>query len=382
MKKLFIFSVSFFVLMLAFLGVYNFAFKHNTLDPVADPKKKAEAEKKKELEPTEAATTHSVAFQQIIGEAVYFPSLGERNIFYYSKRDNAIKESTLDGKEITIRVPNISGEVSRIVWSPTKLQTLLLIKKDGGALWHLADFRNQTIVPLRSDMSRLAWTTIGDRILYQSTDAATGERSLHIASPDGSNWRNLANLGKEDHFIQAIPQSSLIAFWTKTDARQAGTLEVMSINGDSRRTIVTGRFGADFLWSPDNQHILIQSTNTSGGNTSSLGLTDEDGAGYRNLFAPSFITKAVWSKDSETIYYALPNSFPSDAAIPNDYYGRPIYTNDTFWKMNIRTGKKERLVSLEEITEGYDASDVFLSPTETDLYFIDRKTSRLYRITL
>ncbi len=381
MKKLFIFSASFFVLALAFLGVYNFAFKHNTLDPVADPKRKAEAEKKKDLE-TPEATAHSVTFQQIIGEAVSFPALGERNIFYYSKRDNALKESTLDGKEITIRVPNISGEVSRVVWSPTRVQAVVLIKNDTGSLWHLADFRNQTIVPLRSDMSRLAWTTIGDRILYQSTDAATGERSLQIASPDGSNWRTLAGLGKDDHFIQAIPQSSLIAFWPRTDVNKASTLEVMSINGDSRRTIVTGRFGADFLWSPDNQHILIQSTNAAGGNVTSLGLTDEDGAGYRNLFAPSFITKSVWSKDSETIYYALPNAFPSDAAIPNDYYARPIYTNDTFWKMNIRTGKKERLVSLEEITEGYDVSDVFLSPTETDLYFIDRKTSRLYRVTL
>lgn len=381
MKKLFILSGSFFLLVLTFLGVYNFAFKHNTLDPVADPKRKAEAEEKKQAELLETPS-RSVAFEQIIGEAVFQPFVGEYSIFYYSKRDKALKEAGLDGKDIKVRVPNIPGEVSRVVWSPNRIQALIFTKIGEGSLWHLADLRNQTVVPLKNDMSRLAWTSLGDRILYQFTDSVTGERSLNISSPDGSNWKKLTDLGREDHFIAAIPRSSLIAFWERTDATRESTLETITINGENRRTIVTARVGADFSWSPDNQHILVQNTNAPGGNIPVLGLTDEDGEGYRNLFAPTFISKSAWSKDSETIYYALPSTFPSDAVVPNDYYAKPIYTNDTFWKMNIRTGKKERLVPLEEMTEGYDVSDIFLSPTETDLYFVDRKTGRLYRITL
>lgn len=381
MKKLFILSGSFFLLVLAFLGVYNFAFKHNTLDPVADPKKKAEAEEKKQAEMMESSA-RSVAFEQIIGEAVFQPVIGEYSIFYYSKRDNALKEAGLDGKEIKVRVPRIPGEVTRVVWSPNRIQALVLTKVDGGNLWHLADLRNQTTIPLRNDMSRLAWTSLGDRILYQFTDSGTGERTLNIATPDGSNWKKLTDLGKEDHFIAAIPRSSLIAFWQKTDATRESTLETITVNGENRQTVITARAGADFIWSPDNQHILVQNTNTLGGNAVVLGLTDEDGAGYRNLFAPTFISKTVWSKDSETIYYALPSTFSVDAVIPNDYYAKPLYSNDTFWKMNIRTGKKERLVPLAEMTEGYDASDIFLSPSETDLYFVDRKTARFYRITL
>jgi Tol biopolymer transport system component len=231
-------------------------------------------------------------------------------------------------------------------------------------------------------MSRLAWTSLGDRILYQFTDPGTGDRSMNIAAPDGSNWKKLTDFGKEDHFIAAIPRSSLIAFWERTDATRESALETITVNGENRQTVITARAGADFVWSPDNQHILVQNTNATGGNTPVLGLTDEDGSGYRSLFAPTFISKAAWSKDSETIYYALPGAFPSDAVIPNDYYGKPIYTNDTFWKMNIRTGKKERLVPLAEMAEGYDVSDIFLSPTETDLYFVDRRTAKLYRITL
>ncbi|QQR78524.1 MAG: hypothetical protein IPJ68_05660 [Candidatus Moraniibacteriota bacterium] len=45
MKKLFIISGSFFLLVLVFLAVYNFAFRHNNTNPIADPAKKEEVEK-------------------------------------------------------------------------------------------------------------------------------------------------------------------------------------------------------------------------------------------------------------------------------------------------------------------------------------------------
>lgn len=380
MKKLFIISGSFFLFVLVFLAVYNFAFRHNNANPIADPQKKAELAK--ERESAAEAVSRSVAFQQIVTESVLHPVAGENSIFYYSKRDNALKEVSLDGKENTVRIDQIPGTPSRIVWSPNRLGALVLVKESTGDLWYYADLRNRLVSPLKRDMSRITWTSLGDRILYQYTDPASGERSLNIASPDGANWSKLADLGTDDHFITALPQSSLVAIWPKTDSNREGTLEVMNINGDNRRTLLTGKFGADFLWSPNSQRILVQSVMEQGGHTLTLGLTDADGSSYQNLFAPTLTSKTAWSKDNETFYYALPGAFPADAVLPNDYFGKPIYSKDTFWKMNVRTGKKERLVPLEEMTEAFDATDIFLAPTETDLYFVERTSGKLYRITL
>lgn len=380
MKKLFFISGSFFLVVLAFLAVYNFAFKNNSADPIADPKKKEEVEKKKESEAETAS--HSVAFQQIIAESVLQPVAGENSLFYYSKRDNALKEASLDGKEITTRIERLPGTPARIVWSPNRLGALLLVKDSSGDLWYYADLRNRLVTPLKKDMSRLVWTSLGDRILYQFTDPLSGERSLNISGPDGANWEKLADLGKDDYFIAAIPQSSLVAFWPKTDGGRTSALEVITVNGDNRHTVATGRFGSDFLWSPDSRRILMQSVTEQNGHLLALGLTDENGMGYKNLVAPTLISKVVWSKDNETFYYALPGTFPADAVLPNDYFGKPLYSKDTFWKMNVRTGKKERLIPLSEMTEGFDATDVFLAPTETDLYFVERASSKLYRITL
>ncbi|MFZ1626285.1 MAG: hypothetical protein WAT81_00590 [Candidatus Moraniibacteriota bacterium] len=380
MKKLFVISGSFFLLVLAFLGVYNFAFKNNTANPIADPEKKAEMDMKKEQEME--APARSVAFQEIIPESILQPVAGENSLFYYSKRDNALKEASLDGKEPKVRIGRLPGTPARIVWSPNRFGALVLIKETSGDLWYYADLRNQLITPLKKEMSRLAWTSLGDRVLYQFTDPVSEERSLNIAAPDGANWEKLTDLGKEDHFIVAMPQSSLVAFWPRTDGQRESVLEVVNINGGNRHTILTGRYGADFLWSADSRRILVQSVTERGGNTLALGLTDENGAGYKNLLAPTLISKIAWSKDHETFYYALPGAFPSDAVLPNDYFAKPLYTKDTFWKMNVRTGKKERLVPLTDMTQAFDATDVFLSPTETDLYFVDRVSGKLYRITL
>ncbi|MGB3073109.1 MAG: hypothetical protein WBB68_02505 [Candidatus Moraniibacteriota bacterium] len=382
MKKLFIISGSFFLLVLVFLAVYNFAFRHNNTNPIADPVKKEEVEKKREAEAESEAVTRSVTFQQIVPESVIQPVAGENSLFYYSPRDNALKEVSLDGKQTTVRLARLPGTPARIVWSPNRAKAMLLVKGAAGDLWYYADLRNQVITPLKKEMSRLSWTSLGDRIFYQFTDPVSGLRSLNISLPDGSNWDKLADLGTEDHFITAIPQSSVIALWPKTDGNRESALEIININGENRRTILTGRFGTDFLWSPDSQHILVQSVIERGGHTLELGLTDENGGSYRNLSAPTLVSKIAWSKDHETFYYALPGTFPADVVLPNDYFAKPLHTTDTFWKMNIRTGKKERLVPLEEMTEAFDATDVFLAPTETDLYFTDHLSGKLYRITL
>lgn len=380
MKKLFIISGSLFLLVLIFLGVYNLAFRHNVLDPVADPKKKAEVEQKQAEE--NEVVTHSVAFQQIIAESILFPVVGETTIFYYSKRDQTLKEASLDGKNIIVRSSRLPGMPSRVVWAPNRLGALCLIPTGDSSLWHYVDLRNQSVTPLKKEMSRLTWTSLGDRILYQFTDPATGERSLNLANPVGTNWEKLIDLGKEDYFISALPQSSVITFWLKTDGHRESTLEVVTINGENRHAILPGRFGADFLWSPDGRRVLIQSVTERAGNTLTLGLSDASGAGYKNLFAPTLVSKIAWSKDNETFYYALPGTFPTGTVLPNDYYGKPIYTQDTFWKMNVRTGKKERLVTLDEMSQSFDATDLFLAPTESDLYFVNRSSGTLYRIIL
>lgn len=379
MKKLFWISLGFFLLTLVFLGVYNFAFKNNSSDPIADPEKYAENQVKKDIE----VPATPLIFEMFLSQPILFPKAnGDNQLFYYSPGDKSLNYTSLETKETTTLVKNIPGTVKRILWSPTFIGAMLLIEENGDSLWYYVDFRGQAPRPLKKEMSRLSWNTLGDGIFYLFTDPATGERSLNISSFTGENWKRLTDLGTSDYFVSTIPQSSYVAFWTKPDGLEAGRLESISLTGEGRKTLFSDRFGADYLWSPNSRSILVGSIEDKGSNTPVLGILDENGQNYRNLLIPTLINKVTWSKDNQTIYYAIPNAFPEGTVLPNDYFGKPIYTKDTFWKMNIKTGKRERLVPLKEIDQAFDATDIFLSPDETSLFFLDRSTNKLYSINL
>lgn len=380
LKKIFWISLGFFTLSLIFLGVYEFAFKHNAFDPVADPEKKAAATKKEAVSEEEIART--LAFENFLSEPIAFPGAETNHLFYYSPRDKQLKRMSYDRKESGILIRELPGEVKRLLWSPLFTGALVLLEENGKALWYYIDFRNQSKTPLKPEMSRLAWNTLGDSIFYQFTDPTNGELSIDRSSFDGSNWKKITSLEKGDSFLAAIPQSSRISFWNRPDGFTESVLESISMVGEGRKEITRGKFGGDYLWSPDGHSVLVGGTSSKGSSTPTIGIVDDTGSDYRDLRIPTLINKIVWSRDNQTLYYAQPGAFPSGTVLPNDYYGKPIFTKDTFWKVNIKTGKRERLVPLNEMSQAFDATDLFLAPDETSLFFIDRESGKLFRISL
>lgn len=376
-KKIFFFSLSLLILVLIFLGAYNFAFKNNKNNPVADPTKKEFDQKT-----PESAFTPEGKATNPINESVLGATMNENgDIYYYSLDDQSLKKATSEGKNKAILLSNLPGEVTRILWSAKKDKALLLIKQNGATLWYFVRLDNKTLVPLKSEISRLSWDNLGEKIFYQYTDPVTKKRTLNSALPDGSDWKKLTDLGSEDFFLAAVPKSSSVSFWARPQASRSFPLESVSVTGENRRTITSGLFGADYLWSPDGETALVSGSDAASGSGYSLRLIGSDGK-TSNLTIPTLVSKATWSKDSSTVYYALPGSLPEGTVLPDDYFGKSLHSKDTLWKINVSTGKKTRLVELKETTQAFDTGDFFLSPKEDMLYFTDRATKRLYRIEL
>lgn len=380
MRKVFYISFGLLILVLIFLGAYNFAFRNNVNSPVADPNKK----EIRTNDQTKGTFQPATAITSPVNENLLAPVIGsDGTLYYYSLDDKSLKKSTLEGKNKTVLLSDFPGTPTRILWSPRKDKVLILLKAENGASqWYFAELGNRTLVPLKPEIGRLTWDNLGEKIFYQYTDQKSGEKTLNVANPDGSNWKTLTALGNRDSFITAIPKSTVVAFWNRPNALEKTVLESIGWNGDDRHTLLTDQFGADYLWSPSGDKILVSTSSEKGGNTLSLNLMNGQGGEYRSLSVPTLVSKVVWSKDDRTIYYALPGSLPENTVLPNDYFEKPLYTTDTFWKMDVVTGKKDRLVELKEVTQSFDATDFALSPDEDTLFFTDRQTHRLYRIEL
>lgn len=378
MKTFFGISVGIFCILLIFWGVYNFSFKSNPNIPtVSDGTIIKES-------PSFSVFKPSTNIEPILQEKILSATTDGRFLFFYSLDDQAFKRSSLEGKDREVLLSNLPGVPKRIVWSPSKERALVQMKlPDDTVLWHTVDLALKTLLPLKPEMSRVVWDNTGSKIFYLYTDPKTGEKSLNISSPDGKDWKSITSLGMKDFFLAPIPASILVSFWQRPGAREKGSLSTLPLTGGTPKPVLSDRFGADFLWSPSGDRVLMSSTDPSHPEKSVLSLMNSSGGELRTLDnASSLISKATWSKNGRTIYYALPGALPESTVLPNDYYEKNLHSQDSFWKMDTENNKTERLVDLKDLTEAYDASELFLSSKEDALYFIERKNQKLYRIEL
>ncbi|MGK2848580.1 MAG: hypothetical protein ACSLEX_00730 [Minisyncoccota bacterium] len=380
MKKIFYFSSGFLILFLIFWLAYNFAFKNNINNPSITSSETDTLIQQNDFSKNVPSAT--VVFTNPLNESLLGATVSANNrLFYYSLDDQSIKSASLEGKDKEVLMSHLPGTPERIIWSPKKDQALLLLKQGSMSLWHLIDIGTKTLTPLKTEMSRIVWNNLGDKILYQYTDQVTKKRTLNISDPDGKNWKTLTDI-KSDSFIAPIPQSTSISFWNKPNALEKTFFESISVLGGDRRILLTEKFGADYLWSPDGDKVLVSATTSKGGGMVLLQSMNSNGGELKSLSVPTLISKAVWSSDGKTIYYALPGALPENVMLPNDYFEKPIFTKDTFWKIDTSTGKQSRLVDLQDITQNIDSADLFLSPKEDILFFTNRNTRKLYRIDL
>lgn len=369
----------FLILVLFFLGIYNFAFKKNktNVNQENSQTKKIIEEQTTVNNPTpKVDKIIKITNDSVIG-AVY--NKKDDSIVYYSAEDGTTWKINLNGEsKQQISKTKVLG-LKNVHWSPDRRKVLTTLEKDGKNLFYQYDSETQVAVSLKEGLDTAVWDNMSSKIFYKYYDATTKQRSLNIANPDGSGWQKLADVEFRNLKIAQIPLTSIVSYWNSPNANEETVLSKVGISSDKPMEIFSGKYGADYLWSPNGSLALISSLIEKESGKITLGTVDFTG-NYIDLNIPTVVSKSVWSSDNKTIYYALASGIPENAIMPNDYLDNKFYTKDTFWKMDIVTGKKERIVEPEEINGNYDSTDMFLSPVEDALFFTNRIDKKLYKI--
>lgn len=385
MKKFFIVMAVLFGVLLLFFLIYNFLFKNNPLEGkvpnVAVIPNTSEVNTSK---PESVADDQKIAaVTESEGLAPFFDAK-DRALLYLVPDEKALKETFLaTGLPKTVTTfPFVPRD---IVWSPDGGKALV---KKSDTEWALltrqsAGTSSEPMVSvLKSGIESPTWTSLGDRIVYKYFDPETKKRTLNVANPDGSDWEVIGETPFQFLEMRPVPKSSTVAVWNRGNAFERTLLSILPIVGGEMKEIFSANYGADYLFAPSGARILVSDSIEKGSSNMSLALLNDQGGGYTNLFAPSFVGKAVWSKNSRFVYYALPGSIPAGSILPNDYYRKPILTADTFWKVDVETGEKSRIVDPNDIDQNYDAEDLVLDADEAILFFCNRHDGRIYRINL
>lgn len=371
MKKLLIISFVLLLLTVVFLLVYNFVFK---IDATVVEQEAVDVTSELPA-PVPEATEKKISLITNV-DTMSAALAGEEIVYFDNTTDSFMQMSPRGTSKTELFDPGLS--ISDVSWSPNGRHALMSI--EGGGVLAFYDGATK-ILPTTADYA--TWSQDEENIIYKSYDQVTNERTLRILDLKKNEDQFLADLPFRNVLFAQIPQSFLVAYWQLPDSFTASTLRsVGTINTADPRTVYDGLFGADYLFSPDGQRILASYTVESGGNAVNLGVMNKSGGEFTGLNIPTLVSKAVWSRDNQTVYYAQPLAIPDEAVMPNDYIQGTLTTQDTFWKVDITTGERSRLIELKDLPEEIDASNLFLYPDESILFFINRTNGKLYRINL
>jgi len=372
MKKIFIISAVLLAVVLLFLGIYNFAFKED----VAVKKQITTEIKNSDIVPAALEKITVISDGAVLGPVV---DKKTEKIKYYDADTGFVWEMESDGKgKRKISDTRLTG-LKNVLWSPDNSKVLTTIKKDGKYSFYEYDYLSQKGTALKDGLDTAVWDNIGTKIFYKYFDNVAKERTLNIANPDGSEWQKITDIDIRKIVITPIPFTSFVSFWNFPNANEETKLQMIGVTGGEIKTLVSGKYGADYLWSIKGDKVLVSALASNGSKNITLGVATVNGE-YQELGIPTFASKCVWSQDGKTVYYALPLGIPNNAIMPNDYLENKFTTEDTFWKMDITTGEKERIIETTDIKGKYDSSNMFLSATEDALYFVNKIDQKLYRL--
>lgn len=378
-KKVFIISASAFGITLFFLGIYNFVFKKESViesDQNTNGKSVEEMEFNRENEDP-IGSIGKVSEDDVLQAVLVRDS---EMIRYYAV-DGTVWDIDSKGKnKKQISNKSLPG-LQSVSWSPDGTRVITSFLQNGKNDFFVYDYQTKQGTKLKENLDTVKWDSIGAKIIYKYFDQKTNQRTLNVANPDGADWKTLADIPFKNLTIASVPQTSLVSFWNTPAAADETVLQVVGISGGNVEKIFSGKFGVDYLWSRDGNSALVSSLNEKNGKKITLGIIKRNGE-YQDLNIPTMVSKCVWSADNKTVYYALPGEIPENSILPDDYMARKFYSADTFWKVDVTTGKKERISELNNIKEKYDVSKPFLFEGETKLFFINRIDRNLYKIEL
>ena len=384
-KQIFTLSSITFLVILVVGGVYFLIFDNGSAKKTVvekDPSEKEDSLLKRML-PSKAPEEKKI--EAISEESAISAALTPDGQFirYYSKSGQAFELDFFTGEKKTLSSYELPGIIDAL-WSPDTTKAFSKFSKGEKTVFSLYDYIQGKGTALNENIVSVAWQGSGKIIYaYFGPDGKNG--SLNISDPDGSDWNKITDLSEKNIVIAPVPMSGTVSFWKKPDANSETLLQTSSIINGEKKDLTKGFFGADFLWSPDGTMILESNIDKKGGSKIQLGIMDDSGKNYRSLNIPTLVSKCAWSKDSRFIYYAQPTSIPENAAMPNDYANKKFTTNDTFWKVDVKTGEKTRLIELAELEKlgsNHDATSLFLNSNESQLFFINRIDGKLYKLAL
>lgn len=175
------------------------------------------------------------------------------------------------------------------------------------------------------------------------------------------------------------PNATTITLTTKPSGMLPGYMYSVDVNKKSFDKVLGGIVGLTTKMSPDGKKVLYSA---SVANEVRLYSYDLNTKSTTDLGISTLPEKCVWSKDSITVYCAVPESFLL-GVYPDAWYQGRVSFEDTLWSMNLSTSVYYVLVDpIETINIPIDMTNLFLDGSEKYIFFTNKKDGILWSYSI
>ena len=310
----------------------------------------------------------------IIDDEVSFStlSLDKERHYYFSRAEEGIMESSLEGRDIEEIFKSRFECINDILWSFQKDKVIL--STDQG--FYFLDLKTNQISPLSGNITNIIWSSDGTKIAYQYLDRLAGYNNISISNPDGSDWYKLINVKSEGPSSQVVlsiwsPDSNYLYFTSESFDVSGGNFKRVNLDTGQIEDLSDWENVAGILYSPDGSKILYVTLdyNEKYQIVPNVRVMKADSTDKKDTGIDAYLHKCIWKKDSKTIICALSEDINN------------MTSNDILIELDLETGQKKQLTAIEE-GQPINVKDLILSQDEKTLFFKNNIDGKLYSLEI
>ncbi len=298
------------------------------------------------------------------GEAInYFDNKGNLYVANFYESQGRL---SLTGKKL-IAIPS-KANIVKVLW-PSQTRDFIVQLKDGAGIvsYSYFNYDSATFTDLPKQVKALDWMPNGTQIMYVWVEG--GKATLSLANPDTKNYKDLAEMWETDNAIHISPNADQLLYFQTQNTGDTNPINSVTADGKVWKALVKTGQNFGVLWSPDGQRFLFGKRDIAT-QKYQLWVYNLTLGEVRNLGLNTTVEKAVWGKDSNTIYASVPNSGGVE---------ENTLTVDSFFQMDINSLEKKQYAAAATAVDG---RDLFLNSLGDKLFFKNAQDGALYYLDL
>jgi hypothetical protein len=327
--------------------------------------------------PEEETPQPELRVEAVSSDVIISPvlALNGEAVWYFTRSGELVRYD-LATREVTPQDLPLVSNLLEVLW-PVRGNDFIVIQRSTQGLprKRLFDAAENTFIDLPQQIQNLDWFTDGERIAY-SWLRADGGMELKVANSDSTDYEKVTDLFQPDYVIKVSPEGdSFLLYRQPASDRRVNKLYKVSADGSSFVPLILEGHNTGARWLPDGSGFLFTRWNDARA-ASELWYVNLASTELKNLGLSTSLDKIAVSRDSKTLYFALPRSIPQAdflVALP---------TEDVLWKMDLVTLEKTPVVSEDEFGSRTDMRDLFLNLDESILFYVNGWDSKLYSAKL